>query len=1060
MLQRANRPVASGFARTSSCCIFSAIIIALLSVPPARRASISQPSDFENIQKQLLQKSRARSGDIAFGEAEKLQAEWKSESLRKAIRKYAEAQSYWRITRNIRQQIQALKNTGDVYCTLSEFKKAIASYNQALKLNQSLKDQGLESQMLNGLSRAYIEIADTRLASEYCNQAYELSRETGNRREEAEALNNIGLVYFISSEMMKALRCFNQSLHIWQDLNEQRGMAEALLNIGYTQGNLGETQQALSFYNQALGLWQAVSDRHGQGRTLTALGGMYTWMGETQKALDHHNQTLKMFRLMGNRNGEAATLNGLGYAYNNMGDGRKALECYLLALHLYQEVGNQTYAAITMGYVGRVHDSWGDKNKALQYYEQKLRISRAVMNSRIEAYTLKDIGTIFDSLGNKQKALDYYNRALLLSQSALDRRGQAYTLNNIGGIFDFWGDKQKAFDYYEQALNLIRSATDRKGEISILYNLARLERDSGRLNESRARIEESLKIIEFLRTNVTSQYLRASYLASVYQHYEFYIDLLMRLHDAQPSRQYNALAFEVSEYSRARTLLEILAEARADIRQGVDPDLLDQERKLQQKLNEKAERQMRLLSGNATVEEAAAAKQEVEDLLAQFQSVQAQVRERIPRYAALTQPARMSLPELQQTLDENTLLLEYSLGSERSYCWAVTRHSLVSFSLPKRSKIEEAARNFYNLIAGTDSAGKELTDEQRTKHLALAKAQYPEAAAKLSDILLRPVAALLGTRRLIIVTDGVLQYVPFTALFEPGNNESTESGQPLVVNHEIIKLPSLSTLVTLREQIKGRLTASKVVAVLADPVYEKNDPRVKPSRTQSAPKLVNKSLSVDRSPTRKREGGKRESLGLVERLHFQRLPFSRKEASGIMALAPEASSLLAFGFNANRALAMNPELGQYRIVHFATHGSLNSEHPDLSAVVLSLVDQQGNPQDGFLRLNEIYNLNLPVELVVLSACQTGLGENIRGEGLVSLTRGFMYAGAARVMASLWNIDDRAAAELMMRFYGHLFGPQQLSATAALRAAQVEMWKDARWQFPYYWAAFVLQGEWR
>ena len=159
------------------------------------------------------------------------------------------------------------------------------------------------------------------------------------------------------------------------------------------------------------------------------------------------------------------------------------------------------------------------------------------------------------------------------------------------------------------------------------------------------------------------------------------------------------------------------------------------------------------------------------------------------------------------------------------------------------------------------------------------------------------------------------------------------------------------------------------------------------------------------------------------------------------------------------AAATSPELGRYRYVHFATHGYIDSERPGLSALVLSLVDKDGRPQDGFLRANEIYNLSLPAELVVLSACQSGLGKEVRGEGLIGLTRGFMYAGTPRVVVSLWNVNDRATSELMARFYTRMLKGGERPA-AALRRAQVEMLEGGRWASPYYWAAFTLQGEWR
>jgi CHAT domain-containing protein len=190
-----------------------------------------------------------------------------------------------------------------------------------------------------------------------------------------------------------------------------------------------------------------------------------------------------------------------------------------------------------------------------------------------------------------------------------------------------------------------------------------------------------------------------------------------------------------------------------------------------------------------------------------------------------------------------------------------------------------------------------------------------------------------------------------------------------------------------------------------------------------------------------------------------RLPFTRREAEAILSTVPDGAGLKALDFRASRATAKGAELKDYRFVHFATHGLLNSEHPELSGVVLSLVDEQGRLTDGFLRLYEIYNLNLSAEMVVLSACQTALGKEIKGEGLVGLTRGFMYAGSPRVVASLWKVDDRATAELMRRFYEGVLR-RGLRPSEALREAKVGMLGEERWKSPYYWAAFELHGEWK
>ena len=197
---------------------------------------------------------------------------------------------------------------------------------------------------------------------------------------------------------------------------------------------------------------------------------------------------------------------------------------------------------------------------------------------------------------------------------------------------------------------------------------------------------------------------------------------------------------------------------------------------------------------------------------------------------------------------------------------------------------------------------------------------------------------------------------------------------------------------------------------------------------------------------------------MIRELVIRRIPFTRQEAEQILAVSPRASNLKAIDFKANRATATGGELSKFRYVHFATHGYLDSERPDLSAIVLSPWTSKGTRRMDFRAL-EIYNLNLPAELVVLSACQTGLGKEIKGEGLVGLTRGFMYAGARRVVVSLWNVNDKATADLMAKFYEKMLKQGERPA-AALRAAQVEMWKQKQWQSPYYWAAFTMQGEWR
>jgi CHAT domain-containing protein len=807
--------------------------------------------------------------------------------------------------------------------------------------------------------------------------------------------------------------------------------------------------------------------------------------GEYQQALGCFDQALQLKRAAGDRAGEATTLTAIGVVYATLGEFQRALEYYNQALPLAQAAGDRRTEAAALTRIGWIHWASGQPQQALKNYDQALSIHQAASDRAGEAELLSHFAVAYATLGEYQRALEYNQQALALRRSLGDRVMEAITLNQIGAAYRALGQPQQALETFAEAQRVWGRVRDPRYEIPALVAMARAERELGRLSEASGRIETALNMIESVSARVTSYDLRASYRASMQRYYQFHIDLLMQMHRRDPSARHDATALDASERARARRLLEILSEARADIRQGVDPALLARERALQQQLNAKEQYGMTLRSGKHPDEQIEAAERELKELLAEYRQVQAEIRAKSPHYAALMQPQPLGLREIQeQVLDENTLLLEYAYGEERSYLWAVTPASFASFVLPKRAEIESAARRVYELLTARNKSVRFETAVERQSRIAQADADYAEAAATLSKILLGPVAEQLGTKRLLIVGDGALQYIPFGALPKPVKSEKLKvkseepAGQrrnnsslftlhsPLILDHEIVSLPSASVLAVLRRELAGRRPAPRAIAVLADPVFDKADPRVKTQGKQIRnPKSEtrNKFEAQNPKPTNKNPQSIADALTRAARgaglEGFDRLEYARQEAEQIIALAVKQRHLKALDFAANRATATSADLSRYRIVHFATHGLVNSEHPELSGLVLSLVDERGQPQDGFLRLHEIYNLNVPAELVVLSACRTALGKEIKGEGLIGLTRGFMYAGAARVVASLWDVADESTAELMRRFY-HGMLREGLRPAAALRAAQVTMWKQRRGQSPYSWAGFILQGEWR
>ena len=933
-------------------------------------------------------------------------------------------------------EANTLRNIGAVYSDLGEKQKALEYYSQSLPLFQALGDRVGEAATLNNIGLVYSKLGEKQKALEYYSQSLLVTRAVGERGGEARILLGIGLVYSELGEQQKALEYFSQSPPLTRAVGDRLGEAQNLSGIGLVYSELGEHQKALEYYSQSLTLTLALGDRAGEAKTLGHIGATYSDLGEQQKALEYLSQSLSLSLAVGDRSTEATTLNNIGLVYSDLGEKQKALDYYSQSLSLSRATGARDGEATILTNIGAVYLEWGEPQKALEYYNQSLSLSRAIGDRRGEAITLGNIGHVSSQLGEKQKALEYYSQSLRLSRAVGNRQQEATALQNIGAVYSELGEKQKALEYYNQSLSVSRAIGYRGGEATTLYNMAYAKGGQNNLTEALNDIESSLKIIENLRTKIASPELRSSYFATVQNYYEFYIDLLMQLHKTNPKSGYDTKALEASERSRARSLLELLFESNANIREGISPDLLQQEKSLQQQLEAIEKQRIEAISSpNPNPTKIAEIDSGRLALLEQYQELQTKIRTASPRYAALTQPQPLTLPEIQkQILDENTILLQYSLGEDRSYLWVVTSTGVTSYELPKRAEIETAAKDFLEVI--TSPIQRDIPQ------------QVAQASANLGQLILQPAAAQLGNKRLLIVPDGVLHYTPFQAL-TLGKTAGQNTNVPLIIDHEIITLPSASTLAILRQNYGDRKPPSQTLAILADPVFSPDDERVKGKITQATTeKLEENNLGLNRSLRASNRQWPPE-----------RLAFTRQEAQTISSLFPSASSSQKIDFDASRTNATDGSLANYQIVHFATHGIANSQNPELSGIVMSMVDDKGNFVNGFLRLTDIFNLKLAANLVVLSACQSGMGQNVKGEGMVGLTRGFMYGGAQRVAVSLWNVDDEGTAVLMQKFYQKMV-QEKLAPAAALRAAQIEMMQQEKWKSPYYWAAFTLQGEWK
>lgn len=842
---------------------------------------------------------------------------------------------------------------------------------------------------------------------------------------QADVLNNIGEVLFHLGETERARAAFERALPLWRQAGVRGAEAQTLNNLGVVHRFLGEMEKAIDYYHLALPLRRAEGDRRGEAQTLRNIGVVYAFLDEHQQAIDHFLESLPIRREAGDVRGEAYTLHSIGAFYFSLGEHQKALEYARQALELRRSSGDRWGEAQALHSLGQANEALGDRAQALGLLENALAIRRAIGDSAGEGVTLHGIAEVHAASGEHDRALELFAGTLPLRRAAKDRSGEADTLQGMGDAHAAKGNLERAAGYYAEALAIRRALGERGSEAETLVGLARVHRGAGRLGQAQSAVEAALAITDALRAKVARQDLRASYQAARQAEYEFYVDLLMQLEGREPGVGHAVAALAASERARARSLRDMLAEARAEIRTGADPELLALSRRLQDEIRAKERVRLGLVEARESQEKIDVVKRDIEARLNEHRDLEARIRLRSPRYAALTLPPSPTAAGIQALLDDDTLLVEYALGRERSWLWAVTRTSVASFELAGREAIEALALRSYELF--------------RSSQQTTARASAVVAGAELSRLVLGPITGRLREKRLVVVADGALRYVPFAALPDPGSPD----GLPMLARHEVVHLPSASVLALLRGD-GARERPSRTVAVFADPVFGPGDPRLRQAKAPT---------------TAAQPSDLRRALEDTDVARFERLAFTRGEARAIAALAPTEKRLTALDFDASRTRALEAGLGDYRIVHFATHGLLNSRHPELSGVVLSTVDREGRPQDGFLRLQDIYNLSLRADLVVLSACRTALGQEVHGEGLVGLTGGFMYAGAPRVVASLWDVRDEATAELMKRFYARMLR-DGLRPAAALRAAQLSLSKQARWSAPFYWAGFTLQGDWR
>jgi CHAT domain-containing protein/tetratricopeptide (TPR) repeat protein len=882
---------------------------------------------------------------------------------------------------------------GEIYVTFGNYDKARRSFGNAQTLTQNPE---LQCRAVSAMTRLYASTGPIPLAQRYSERTVNACKSLGPEIQ-AEALEAQGEALQSAGENAASEECFRRALDLFAGSQDDNGRARALLMLAYSTFFAdGQHDQGLLQARQAMQLWSGIGDQYGIARTHSALGIFAITRGEFETAECNYQLAKDLFHRVGDRDDEASVLNGLGYVNREVGNWQESLEFYQNARATFASVQDLLgeHEAITS--VGRALSAMGKYSQMLSAYQAGLRLAQEAKDPMLKAASLADIGEAYAVVGNYSQAELSYRQALRGYRAVNHIYGEGDVLIRMGRL----QSRQKMYSQAIASLEQANKLKEKTGQIEdiakIQYELAWIFRRLNRLDEALAAIEKTIDIIESQRITLSKFDARAVYFATVHRYYALYIQILMLLNRRESEPSLVTKAFEASERSKVRSLLDLLNASS----QSVTCD-------------ERLRKQLEVL-------DAADAKKTV-----------------IPTDT-------MTLEPIQAEIDaQDTVLLEYSLGDEKSYVWSVRNDGIAVHELPSADTIRKLVDGLRKTIVppqhqdGESGVAFEARRHQREE-------AYGAYARELSRLLLGPVA-LGPAKHILVVPDGVLQYIPFVALPLP-----QPGGGLLIQRYEVDVLPSAAVLGTLRRATSNRAPPSATAIIFADPVFESSDPRMLGTSAINAHGKPAKSASLIR-----------EIRDIRGSSYIPRLPASRDEATAIARILqsedPQAVRL-EMDFAASRDTVLKDGLSHYRMIHFATHGVINTRRPEMSALILSLLDSRGRKLDGYLRLGDIYKLKLSADLVVLSSCDSALGKDLESEGTIGLPRGFLYAGAKRVIASLWKVDDTATAKLMSNMYARI--QQGESPSAALRKAQLEMLDDPLWSKHYYWAAFALQGEYQ
>lgn len=968
-------------------------------------------------------------------------------------------------------QSNSLVNLGMVSDSLGQYQEALAYYQQGFEIKTEISDNGGLANILSNMGVTYQNLSDYPKALAHFQQALEIQPESDDQSSIGNNLTNIGIIYSSLGKYPKALNYFQQALQIQSDIDDVRGTANNFSNLGVVYDKLGQYPTALSYYQRSLQIQHSIGDQRGIGNNFSNIGIVYKNFSNFPKALAYYQRAIKIQSNIGDRRGKANTLTNMGTVYDSLGQYPKALAHYLQALEIQRQLGDQQRIGNNLSNIGVLHYNLGQSEQALGYFLQALTIWHDIGDKRGQGVDISNLGAVYDSLGLHLKSLKYYQQALAIKRELGDKRGEGSDLSNIGGVCGNMRQYQPALAHFQQALMIDREIGDKLGEAADLSNIGMVYQSIAQyekahtalqasitifealgthhlwyaqrglaavkvhLNDTKAAIiyyEQALDNIEKLRAGLTKKAHKFSFIQNKLYAYDEFITLLQRLHDKHPNKGYDGKALEIFERKQGRVFLEEIAKSGAQRFAHLPESITNKEQLVTQKLSQTKAKLVAARNKPIFEQDRAYIKtliQSIASLETSLTALQAEIKAKYLAYYALKYPQPTTVAILQnQVLQAGELILVYNVMKDSTVLWIIGLRQFAMFALPAGEKeLNEDVAFMREVIL---NRLPELVEEGYPLYQKLIPKPARQLLAEADTVYVVPTGPLYALPFETLVTQAIDYYKPHY----------------LIQDHAIAYLSSASLLKILHDtQAQRTIEPSKQLLAFANPAYA-------PCQNSAN----SRTIARERGEGFIRTKAYRDAMRVI---CFPALPETANEAQLVAALFKASDNALYLGEHANRdaALKLNQigKMDDYRYLLFAVHGLLSNKIKYLAQSTLVLSNKH---TEGYLTMADAFMLELNADFINLSACNTGGGEQIKGEGIIGLTRAFMYAGTPAISVTLWSVETSSAKSMSIGIFENLKDGKKTAE--ALRQIKLKMIAGKAnmpdyYRHPFYWAAFVV-----